>query len=972
MSNPAAISTTGFNLRAWLIARWRMLSVIAGVLLVYALLGFLLVPHLVGKYAPQFVREQLHRQLTLGKVKFNPFTLALRLYQVQLSEANGAVIARIDYLLVNAELSSLFTGSYTFKKIQLDDPSVSLIVAADGHVNLDFSDANAPTPANKSTALPAVRIGELQLNHGKVHVEDLSRPKPFSADFTPIQFTLENFSTQPRYDNAFHFAAKSAADERIDWQGEFTVQPLGSKGKLQVTNLQASTLQNYLQSALPFRLLSGTLGLQGDYQLALNDQTELQLSLASITAKDTQIAPLNTDATGAGDMPWVTLPQLTISNTQVSLRERSVKMQQVQLSKPQLLAWTDANYKLNLLQLLGPDEPSSTPWHTQVDDISVNEATVQYEDRAVTPVAQFKLSPAQLQLQHFSSAPDTSITLNTNLRINDGADFNASGTVNLDTLSSQLKIKLANFSLADVQSYAAASTDMLISSGQLNAEGDAYYKGTANNKNPSIKFNGSVDVTNLSTQDKAEGKDFIKWQSLKLQGMQYSMAPDALIIDHIIAHQPYGRVIIDRDGMTNIQHVLRIKPAAVDKNAEANAKPAAKVGSKSSAPIMKIRIAKTLIENGEADFTDNTVQPIFSTGMQRLNGSIIGLSSAMDSRAKITLHGSVDNRAPVSISGEANFLAAETFSDVSMKIRNMELTTFNPYSGKFAGYSIAKGKLATEIRYQIVNRNLDAQHHIVIDQLEFGAATDSKDAVPLPIKLAAALLKDRNGVIDLNLPVGGSIDDPNFKIGPIIWKACVGLLTKIVTAPFSALGSLFGGSSEELAYVDFAPGSAVLSAAAVDKLGKLAHALVERPQLKLNVPLTVVSDVDAAAMNEAAYASALQSALPNAATATPAQRLTALTSLYQRTANTAAAFPPVSDPKADVTAAHLAYLESIIKPLFAISTADRDALTRARADAVQTALLTNTEVSPERIYLTARSNEAKSPDGVSRMELKLE
>jgi hypothetical protein len=972
MSNPAAVSATGFNLRNWLTARWRLLSVIAGLVLVYALLGFLLVPHLVTRYAPQFVEDQLHRQLTLGKVQFNPFTLALRLYQLQLSEANGAVIARIDYLLVNAELSSLFTGSYTFKKIQLDDPSVSLIVAADGHINLNFSDPNAPIPANKSTALPAVRIGELQLNRGKVHVEDLSRPKPFSADFTPIQFTLENFSTQPRYDNAFHFAAKSAADERIDWQGEFTVQPLGSRGKLQVSNLQASTLQNYLQSALPFRLLSGTVGLQGDYQLALNDQSELQLSLPSITVKDTRIAPLNTDATGAGDMPWVTLPQLTISNTQVSLRERSVKMQQVQLSNPQLLAWTDANYRLNLLQLLGPDEPSSTPWHTQVDDISVDGATVQFEDRAITPTSQFKLSPAQLQVQHFSSAPDTSITLNASLRINDAADFSASGTVNLDTLSSQLKIKLANFSLADVQNYAAASTDMLITSGQLSAEGDAYYKGTANNKNPSIKFNGSVDVTNLSTQDKAEGKDFIKWQSLKLQGMQYSMAPDTLIIDQISAHQPYGRVIIGRDGVTNIQHVLRIKPAAVNQKTEVSAKPAAIVSSKSSAPIMKIRIAKTLIENGEADFTDNTVQPVFSTGMQRLNGSITGLSSAIDSRAKIVLDGSVDNFAPVSISGEANFLAAETFSDVSMKIRNMELTTFNPYSGKFAGYSIAKGKLATEVRYQIVNRKLDAQHHIVIDQLEFGAATDSKDAVPLPIKLAVALLRDRNGVIDLNLPVNGSIDDPNFKIGPIIWKAFVGLLTKIVTAPFSALGSLFGGSSEELAYVDFAPGSAVLSATEAEKLGKLAHALVERPQLKLNVPLTVVSDVDAAAMNDAAYASAVKTALPNAATATPAQRLTALTSLYQRTANAAPTFPPVSDPKADVTAAHLAYLESSLKPLFAISAADRDALTRARADAVQATLLANTEVSPERIYLTARSNETKSPDGVSRMELKLE
>ena len=95
----------------------------------------------------------------------------------------------------------------------------------------------------------------------------------------------------------------------------------------------------------------------------------------------------------------------------------------------------------------------------------------------------------------------------------------------------------------------------------------------------------------------------------------------------------------------------------------------------------------------------------------------------------------------------------------------MELSIFNPYSGKFAGYNITKGKLTTELHYKVDGRKLDAQHHIIIDQLEFGDKTESKDAVSLPIKLAVALLKDRNGVIDLNLPVTGSLDDPKFRSG---------------------------------------------------------------------------------------------------------------------------------------------------------------------------------------------------------------
>jgi hypothetical protein len=245
--------------------------------------------------------------------------------------------------------------------------------------------------------------------------------------------------------------------------------------------------------------------------------------------------------------------------------------------------------------------------------------------------------------------------------------------------------------------------------------------------------------------------------------------------------------------------------------------------------------------------------------------------------------------------------------------------------------------------------------------------------VPLPIKLAVALLKDRNGVIDLNLPVSGSIDDPQFRVGPIIWKAFVGLLTKIVTAPFAALGALFGGG-EELSYVDFTPGSANLNAPEADKLTNLAKAMVERPALKLDIPLTVVNDADAHTMNEAAYAQAVNGVLPDAATATDAQKLAALTTLYQQRMNAAPAFPATTEPanSPELAASRVAFLEAQLKPLYAISAAARDALMRARADVVQAALFANPELSAERVYLTARSNEAKSPDGVVRMELKLE
>lgn len=172
-----------------------------------------------------------------------------------------------------------------------------------------------------------------------------------------------------------------------------------------------------------------------------------------------------------------------------------------------------------------------------------------------------------------------------------------------------------------------------------------------------------------------------------------------------------------------------------------------------------------------------------------------------------------------------------------------------PYSGRFAGYKINKGKLSVDVTYKIERRKLTAEQRFVVDQLQLGDPVDSPDAVHLPLKLAVALLKDRNGVIDVPLPISGSLDDPQFKVGPIIWHAVVNLLAKVATAPFAALGRLFGGShGEDMKYIDFAPGSAELDDASKEKLTSLSKALHEHTQLQLDVPIVFSKDLDGPAL----------------------------------------------------------------------------------------------------------------------------
>ena len=305
------------------------------------------------------------------------------------------------------------------------------------------------------------------------------------------------------------------------------------------------------------------------------------------------------------------------------------------------------------------------------------------------------------------------------------------------------------------------------------------------------------------------------------------------------------------------------------------------------------------------NFTDNSIQPNFSADVQKLSGTITGLSSAFDARAKVDLKGELDEFSPVTIAGELQPFAFDRHSDLAMRFENIALPIFNPYSGSLAGYNIAKGKLTTDLHYVIENRQLDAQHKIRIDQLEWGEATRHQGEATLPVKFATSLLKDRNGVINLDVPVTGTLDDPTFRIGPIIWQIIKNLITKAVTAPFALLGGLFAGA-EEAQFVDFAPGDATLDAATSERLAALGKSLVEKPELKLDVPIGVLADLDGPALTERAYRDALAGAAAGRAgkdeaapaydALTPEQKVAALTAHLRQQTGAAPVVPEPAEP----------------------------------------------------------------------------
>lgn len=944
---------------------------------IYTAAGFLLLPYLARSAVTDYVENTLGRRITIGELRFNPYTFEARIDELRLSEADGAPLLGFGGLVVNADpLLSLFTLSIRFHEFRLVAPDVSLVVDPDGSINLArlVPPSDETDTQKESGPLPDIRIATLAVEAGRVGFEDRSRPQPFATELKPIEFALSHFRTQPDYENDYRFSASSSAGETLAWRGRFTLQPLGSEGEFSVKNLLATTLGDYLQQQLPLRLAGGALDLEGRYRFALQPALELSLDLPTLRLREFAVS-----AHGATETP-VTIREVAVDALAFSLARREVSVQRVGIDGAQIDVRRAADGSINLQRLLSPTAPAeaqpktgtaeaaapaetAAPWQVAVNQLEFRDAAIRAEDRAVKPAAKFTIAPLGLRIEGYRSDPATEMQLAAEAKINDSANLKAAGSLRLQPLDAKIGLSLDGFGLRALQPYLAQATLATLHGGVLGVKGDLAYLAPAA-KAAQLRFLGDVKVDDFraSGSGEASGRrdDFARWKQLAIEGIDYRQSPDQLSIARVSLRQPFARVVINPDQTLNVAQILKPSPAASGTAAEPSAATTGGAPEKKPTP-MPVRVKQIRIEDGSAFFADRSIEPAFATGIVKLGGAIDNLSSDPASRATIKLNGQVDRHSPVEISGTSSLLAATQYSDIRLAFRNMELTTFNPYSGKFAGYNIVKGKLTTELSYKLDRRQLEAEHRVIIDQLEFGEATQSKDAVPLPVKLAVALLKDRRGVIDLELPVRGSLDDPEFKYGQLVWKVVGNLMTKIVTAPFAALGSLFG-SGADLSYLDFAAGSPALTPEATSKLADLGKALVERPQLKLDVP-TEAGDPDRAALARGALAERLP-----AEAVEERARLRALEKLHKELLQQSADFPE----GVKEVPARIAYLEPLLLEKLM---PDDDALRRLgqrRARAVQEALLANPGIAAERIFITSDRPAAAGDGSTVRLELKLQ
>ncbi|MBI3149140.1 MAG: DUF748 domain-containing protein [Betaproteobacteria bacterium] len=465
-----------------------------------------------------------------------------------------------------------------------------------------------------------------------------------------------------------------------------------------------------------------------------------------------------------------------------------------------------------------------------VGRLAVDHWSVRLEDRSLPRPAVTVVAPLSLSFQDLSTARSAPGRVELKATVNNTGRLALSGGIGLAPLQADLALDLKGVDILPLQPYITDRVNLLVTRASLTSKGRLRLA-QGNDGTWQGGFKGALAVSDLAAVDKLGANDFLRWKSLSLAGLDLRLAPFALAADQVAVKNFFARVIVDGAGRINLQDIVRSDADAHD--APAGAAAPTPENGKVPGEVPPIKVGKLTLQGGSVRFTDNFIKPNYTANLMELGGTVTDLSSDASSAAGVDLRGQV-NGAPLGIAGRINPLKGDLFLDLKADVRGMELAPMSPYSGKYVGYGIDKGKLSFEVAYKMENRELAAQNRLILDQLTFGEKVDSPDAADLPVHLAVALLRDRHGVIDIDLPIGGSLDDPQFSVGSLVVKVIVNLISKAVTAPFALLGSMFGGG-EELAWLEFDPGSAAIAPAGEGKLQSLAKALVDRPALKLEI-----------------------------------------------------------------------------------------------------------------------------------------
>ena len=950
----------------------KILIVITALVVFISIAGFLILPAVLKPVLTKKISEVLRREASVDQININPFALSATIRGFKLADPGKTTpFVAFHELHVNMDvMTSVFRRALILEAVRLDKPYVGVTRKTGGTYNFSDLIPKEETKKEEPSKPFLFSLNNIKIADGTIDFQDL----PNKTDHT-----IRNLNLAVPFISNIDYYMKNHVEPYFSavMNGHTVVltgktQPfLPSRSTsldIDVKNIDVPFYLQYVPVKMNFKLAEARLDARLQLNFIMPEKKSPHLQITGQAA----LRKLALDDLRGSKI--LRIPSLTVNLASVEPLVPHVHLSQIVLDNPQLLIRRDKKGNINLLNLVGPDKKPEPPATQKkpadqtgkkkeldllIDDLRIDQADITFMDEQPAQPFKTRIHPLRLSVSGFSLQQGDTADIDLALVIDNKSSVTAKGPVGIAPLRANLAWAAKNLAIRSFQPYFPESVQMEVTHGSLSTAGKFSLKTDAKGK-PGVQYSGNLFVSNLATIDKANAHDFLKWKQLAFQSLSAGYNPLFVNIREISVVDFFAKIVINKGGSTNIQDIFVGEKKEADKpEATKDEKTPRKVESaQPDQPPPDIKIGKVSFQGGTVDFADRNIQPNYAVTMLNLRGGVTGLSSQEISRAKLNLKGNIGYGSPLEIAGTVNPLKKDLFADIKISFKDLEMNQVTPYTSRYLGYPITKGKLNFNVSYLVDKRKLTAENKVFFDQLTFGEKVESPEAIKAPVTLAVSLLTDRNGQINLDIPLSGSLDDPKFKIWPIVWQILVNLITKAVTAPFSLLSSLTGGG-EEMSYVEFDYGSAALSEAASKKTGSLAKALYDRPALKLEIEGYADPSQDKEALKNAEFTRLLkaqklkaiadqgQASVPPAdISIAPAEYEKYLTLAYKaakfakpRTAlGIAKALPPPE-------------MEKLIRANITITDGDLAELASRRAHTVREQLLKEGKIEPGRIFI---------------------
>lgn len=814
--------------------------------LYFVLFGFIL-PFILEWQVPKIISKSLNAEIAIENISFNPFTWTLHLEKTVLKDKEKKKLLSFDKLILNLEPHSLLGATAHIKAFAIVRPKIYVVLDEDKNLNFakllkanreEKSENQEDSKDTQTDTMMDMILEHIAIIDGSLMYEDYSIGEKFDFSFHNIGFELKNINTRDftKEDATLRLHAMLEDGGFIDIKTKIlSLSPFMVDGDINFEASRLYTQWRYLKDMFAFEIANGKLSFNANYNLSLEDLNNTEINNVNISLESLRIKPKDKQK------DILNLKLIDINNITLKPFKQEVAIDFISVDGLQVEVKTDKNGNIDWVSLLEiksdndkteeskkdiTKEPKQ-PFLLQIEKFILSNSSVGFEDGALEAKPKMIFDNINMEVNKIDSQENTTLDYALSMRINQSGTLVTDGKLRHTPLKQEGNLTLNRISVKEINPYLQEFSYLSLDEGYINLDTKINYE--QSKTAPDLKLSGAFGMEDIFIKDRRDNGDLLSINNLKLEAFDLEMFPNRFYIDTVELNAFYINALIDKTKILNLSTLMKEKKESVK---------TPKTTEKKEQTQFPFKVAKVQIKNSSAKFADFSLPIKFQTHIHDLDGTIYTVSNTKGEPSVVDIKGEVDKYGVTTLKGSIDSSNPKTYTDLKFDFRNLELNSVSGYSASFAGHKIDDGKLFLGLQYHIVDSQMKGDNSVIIKKIKLGDSYKDENTTSLPLGFVIALLEDSDGVIDIDLPIVGDVDNPDFKYGTLVWQTISNLVVKAVTSPFRFLSEAMGLSGEELDSIEFEAGEFKLLPPEKEKLDNIAKMLIKRPKIVLNIETT--------------------------------------------------------------------------------------------------------------------------------------